>query len=174
MERQRREQNSAGRSLIQRRKANFFEQHSETWIVRPHRIHLCSCPDGIHSSVALLEGKLERGEPMILFTQARIDVGDSQPGNIFCFCFLDEFTEDSSGFRCLAGFGISVSQIATVIRRFRQGLNGFFHFRYSLIKPFLQDQDFSVEVVADWVIRVHIESLAELLFRFLKMLCMHQ
>src|SRR5216684_3240692 len=99
---------------------------------------------------------------MILLAQSRINVRDSQPGYIPSFRLLDQLTEDFSSLHGLASPGIGVSEIATEVGRFLHGVRGLFHFRHSLIKPFLHNQNLSVAVVSERIVRIHIEGLEKL------------
>src|SRR2546426_350890 len=97
---------------IQRRKPDFFQQPSESWIFGPVRIHVGTPAEPVHARVTLLIGELERRKCVILFTQAHVDVCDSQPRDVLCSGFFDQLTENLSSPFGLAGPGTGISEIA--------------------------------------------------------------
>src|SRR6266446_793139 len=158
---------------IQRRKADFFQKLREPRICGPIRIHVSTRPDGVHTSVTLLIGQLERGKCVILFTQARVDIRDPHPRDVFCFGFFGQFTENFSGLLGLTGFGKRVSEIAAVVGRFWYRLNRFLRLGHGLVKFLLKNQNLGVALVGDWKTWVHIEGFAKYLLSFRDMLSKH-
>src|ERR1700674_4297487 len=149
---------------IERRKADFFQKVCEARICFPEWNQVRSRTEGVHASVALLIREFEGGEGVILLVQTCIDVGDSQPGNIFRSCFLNQLAKNFSSFLGLAGSSESISKISAEIGRFWNGMNSVFHLRDSLVKFALSNQKLSVAIVGDGVTGLHVERFADLLF----------